>query len=369
MVTQEELEKMSPEEIAELQRKNCIFCKIMGGEVPSHKVFDSPTTVAIMDINPGVKGHVLVMPKEHYPILPLVPPEVFSKLFTDAKIIAQAVKESTLSNLSTLFVANGPVAGQQAQHFLFHILPREPGDSLSNFNLPSKPELVAEQEQLAPVLKQNLPLMMQNHFKRIGGAPFKQEVETKQAQEQALKEMEVRREQIAKIIQDNPDVRKMIREDVEGFKKLVDSNDEMKNVFQGVDINALSKNLKSVPDEQFAAEQPEQPEQVEQTKEEPQPVQEDVAPVQPPKEEAISVSPIADSPSPLSTPIFTGPNATDQRKRIGEYFESNKAAEDLFIKDINTFKELMSKRPDIQELFKDVDVDRLSIALGGAKSD
>ena len=369
MVTQEELEKMSPEEIAELQRKNCIFCKIIAGEVPSHKVFDSKFTVAIMDINPCIKGHVLVMPKDHYPILPLVPPEVFSKLFTESKIIAQAVKESTLTTRSTLFVANGPVAGQQAQHFLFHIIPREENDNLSNFDLPFKQDLIAEQEQLIPALKQNMPLMMQNHFKRIGRTPFQQNPEAKQVNEQALQEMDKRREQIAKIIQDNPDARKMISDDPEGFKKLIETNEEMKAVFQGVDIDSLSKNLKSIPDQQFV--QPQQSSSVQQSPE-PQQVS---SPQQIHKSQSISPSQII--PPSQSVPnavpvsqssIFSGPNPIAQKKRISDYFESNKAAENLFVSDLNTFKELMSKRPDIQELFKDVDIDRLSLALRGDKT-
>ena len=64
---------MSPEQIAEMQKQQCIFCKIIKGDIPGKKVFQDDFVEAILDINPAAKGHTLVMPKEHYPILPVIP--------------------------------------------------------------------------------------------------------------------------------------------------------------------------------------------------------------------------------------------------------------------------------------------------------
>jgi galactose-1-phosphate uridylyltransferase len=64
--------EMSQEEMLEQQKANCIFCKIVKGEIPSKKVYEDDMMLAILDINPAVKGHILVLPKEHYPIMPLI---------------------------------------------------------------------------------------------------------------------------------------------------------------------------------------------------------------------------------------------------------------------------------------------------------
>ena len=55
-VTEEELQKMSPEQIAELQKQNCIFCKIIAGEIPSKKVYEDDNFIGILDINPATQG-------------------------------------------------------------------------------------------------------------------------------------------------------------------------------------------------------------------------------------------------------------------------------------------------------------------------
>ncbi|MCA9478386.1 MAG: HIT domain-containing protein, partial [Nanoarchaeota archaeon] len=211
MVTQEELEKMSPEEIAELQRKNCIFCKIISGEVPGAKIFENDTTVSILDINPATKGHALIMPKEHVPILPLVPPEIFSPLFLDAKSIATAIKQVTLAGSTAVFIANGALAGQQAPHFIFHIIPDH------SFSFPAKPELKEKNESLAASLKHNLGLMMsrQGSVHSQENQPSQEQIPPQQAQAPSPQDLAKRREQIAKIIEENADVRDLLTRDVE----------------------------------------------------------------------------------------------------------------------------------------------------------
>ena len=61
---------MSPEQIMELQKQKCPFCQIVAGKIPSKTIYEDDKVLAILDINPIAKGHVLVMPKEHYPIMP-----------------------------------------------------------------------------------------------------------------------------------------------------------------------------------------------------------------------------------------------------------------------------------------------------------
>jgi histidine triad (HIT) family protein len=112
---------------------DCIFCKILKKEVPGKIVYEDEHITALLDINPCVKGHILVLPKEHYPIMPLLPVPVFKHLFGMLPQIAKSVQDAMLSTGINIFIANGAVAGQQSPHFLIHIIPREHGDGLDKY--------------------------------------------------------------------------------------------------------------------------------------------------------------------------------------------------------------------------------------------
>ncbi len=127
---QEKLKNMSPEELMELQKKQCIFCQIVAGKVPGKKLFEDETVIAILDINPAAKGHVLVLPKEHYAIMPQVPDEVIGHLFVVCKAISNTLLKSLKVSGTNVFIANGLAAGQRAQHFMIHVIPRKDSDHL-----------------------------------------------------------------------------------------------------------------------------------------------------------------------------------------------------------------------------------------------
>ena len=127
---QEKLKNMSPEELMELQRKQCIFCQIVAGKVPAKKVFEDESLIAILDINPAAKGHILVLPKEHYAIMPQVPEEVIGHLFVACKTLSNVLLKTLQVSGTNVFIANGLVAGQRAQHFMIHVIPRKEGDHL-----------------------------------------------------------------------------------------------------------------------------------------------------------------------------------------------------------------------------------------------
>ena len=101
--------EVSPEQQKAIdeQKSQCIFCKIIKGEIPSKKVYEDKEIIALLDINPAVKGHLLVMPKEHYPIMPLIPQETFKHLFAKVREIDGCVKEALLCKETTIFIANG----------------------------------------------------------------------------------------------------------------------------------------------------------------------------------------------------------------------------------------------------------------------
>ncbi|MBT3835882.1 HIT domain-containing protein [Candidatus Woesearchaeota archaeon] len=127
---EEKLKNMSPEEIADLQKQQCIFCQIVQGKVPSKKVYEDDTCIAILDIQPATKGHLLLIPKEHYAIMPQVPDEVLQHLFKTSKRLSQALLRGLKVGGTSIFMANGQAAGQRALHFMIHLIPRKDGDKI-----------------------------------------------------------------------------------------------------------------------------------------------------------------------------------------------------------------------------------------------
>jgi len=121
---QEKLKDMSPEEIQKLQKQNCIFCHIIEGKVPSKKIHEDEICLAILDINPANPGHILLLPKEHYMIMPQVPEGTMAHLAIIAKQLSSACLKAFKCDGTNIFVANGSAAGQKAQHFMIHIIPR-----------------------------------------------------------------------------------------------------------------------------------------------------------------------------------------------------------------------------------------------------
>ncbi|MFW6450312.1 MAG: HIT family protein [Nanoarchaeota archaeon] len=163
------MEDLPPEVKQQLeeQKKNCVFCKILTGEIPAQKVYEDKEMAAILDINPCTKGHVLLMPCEHYPIMPLIPAGTFKHMFGLMPRFIKLLKDALLTTGANIVIANGGVAGQQAPHFMMHIIPREKGDWLDKYAFNEKKQINQEsQDQAIQILANNLPQMMKNHFSR-----------------------------------------------------------------------------------------------------------------------------------------------------------------------------------------------------------
>ncbi|MFH2028022.1 MAG: HIT domain-containing protein [Nanoarchaeota archaeon] len=133
----EKLKDMSPEEIKEFQKKQCIFCHIVAGKVQSKKIYEDDKCLGILDINPANPGHILLMTKEHYSIMPQIPEDVLQHIFMVAKALSNACLRGLGVGGTNIFVANGVAAGQKANHFMVHIIPRKEKDGIK-FELPQK---------------------------------------------------------------------------------------------------------------------------------------------------------------------------------------------------------------------------------------
>ena len=111
--------------------QNCIFCKIVAGELPCTKLYEDEDTLAFMDIGPVVKGHALVIPKEHYDPITGTPPKVLQKIITVVQKIAKAQYKGLCADGINVTQANGELAGQVVPHIHFHVIPRFKDDNYS----------------------------------------------------------------------------------------------------------------------------------------------------------------------------------------------------------------------------------------------
>lgn len=103
---------------------NCIFCKIVAGEIPATKVYEDAEVLAFMDIGPVIKGHTLVIPKQHFDPLTATPEPVLAKLMAVVKKIAAAQLTGLHADGINVMQANGTAAGQVVPHLHFHVIPR-----------------------------------------------------------------------------------------------------------------------------------------------------------------------------------------------------------------------------------------------------
>lgn len=103
---------------------DCIFCKIINGDIPSSKVYEDENVVAFLDISQVTKGHTLVIPKVHKENLYELTPEIAQNIFSVVPKIANALK-STFNPIGLNLVNNnGEKAGQSVFHFHAHLIPR-----------------------------------------------------------------------------------------------------------------------------------------------------------------------------------------------------------------------------------------------------
>ena len=104
--------------------EECLFCKIVAGEIPSQEVYSDGDFMAFLDINPRNPGHTLVIPKKHYQTIMEMPDNEVGELFKIVKKIAIAVKKGTNADGISIGQSNERAAGQVIPHVHFHVIPR-----------------------------------------------------------------------------------------------------------------------------------------------------------------------------------------------------------------------------------------------------
>jgi histidine triad (HIT) family protein len=107
---------------------DCTFCQLVDKKV--NMLFENERVFAMLSPEPAVAGHVVVLPKQHAPILEAVPDFVVSDMFTVANKVGVAVFEALGVQGTNLLIQNGPPAGQKHNHAMLHVVPRAENDNL-----------------------------------------------------------------------------------------------------------------------------------------------------------------------------------------------------------------------------------------------
>ena len=130
--------------------EDCIFCKILAGELPAQMVDEDEHTAAFMDINPWTRGHAVVVPRRHSRNLYEIDDEDLARTASAAKRLARRMSERLGCDGVNVLNSCEPAAWQTIFHFHLHVIPRYTGDPLE---LPTRPR-GADEEELAAVAEE-----------------------------------------------------------------------------------------------------------------------------------------------------------------------------------------------------------------------
>jgi histidine triad (HIT) family protein len=119
---------LSPKNKREDESVDCIFCKIVKGEVPCCKIYEDKDVLVFLDIFPVHKGHTLVIPKTHYALITDVPEKEFTKLMAALHKVTAAVVKATRAEGFNIINNNSKAGHQEVPHVHFHVIPRYSDD-------------------------------------------------------------------------------------------------------------------------------------------------------------------------------------------------------------------------------------------------
>lgn len=113
---------------------NCIFCKIIAGEIPAYKIYEDETFIATLDINPVNRGHALIIPKAHFVNIFDAPEGILPKIGPLTQKLARAIKESVKADGLNIHINNDAASGQLVFHAHVHLIPRFEGDGFTHWH-------------------------------------------------------------------------------------------------------------------------------------------------------------------------------------------------------------------------------------------
>ena len=121
---------------------NCIFCKIIKGEIPSTRIYEDDVCIATLDINPAAMGHTLIIPREHHnDITDNMDEVLLGHLFKVAAMAGERQKERLGADGFNVLQNNGTAAGQSVRHLHIHVIPRFDNDGVLGLWKPMEPSM------------------------------------------------------------------------------------------------------------------------------------------------------------------------------------------------------------------------------------
>ncbi len=111
--------------------EDCVFCKIVKGEIPSAKIYEDESFLAFLDIMPANKGHTLIIPKQHFTVLEEMPAGLLQDFILAVQKVSATVFGATEADGYNIQENNHPAAGQIVPHVHFHIIPRFSDDGFT----------------------------------------------------------------------------------------------------------------------------------------------------------------------------------------------------------------------------------------------
>ena len=138
-----------------MSRDDCIFCKIIAGDIPCHKIYENDDVLVFLDVGPLSDGHTLVIPKAHFSTVDKCSSEILSSIAEKLNKIAAAVVAATECDGYNILCNNGRAAGQVVDHVHFHVIPRKTGDGIFS-QWPAKNYAQGQAEAMAEKIRENL---------------------------------------------------------------------------------------------------------------------------------------------------------------------------------------------------------------------
>lgn len=117
---------------------DCVFCRIVQGQLPAQRIFENDRVLAILDINPVAPGHTLVLPKPHHELLTQIPADLFAEWTSRAQEVARAVVHAAAAEGFNFLSNNHKSSGQAIPHAHIHVIPRRTGDGIKFQWAPTK---------------------------------------------------------------------------------------------------------------------------------------------------------------------------------------------------------------------------------------
>lgn len=138
-----------------MKKDDCIFCKLANGEIPTNALYEDDIVKVIFDANPAAKGHVLILPKEHFDNIYELDDDTAAHVFKVAAKISKAYKKALDFDGLNIVQNNGEVAGQTVFHFHMHIIPRIKGDTVNVGWVPG----TSDNETIASIVERVTPYL------------------------------------------------------------------------------------------------------------------------------------------------------------------------------------------------------------------